>query len=149
MLPLFFSKGTIPIITNSNLLFAIQKVHDAGNQESAIKVAYSIITSKFNGHRFYTYFLLWRAFETDPNILWKRSGFLHCTQQNYLLFVLLIKSGWYTDKDIQLGYSLVWFVSPHQYLRVRCQNRILYVDPWNFAFGAPFGTYASGFGHTI
>ncbi|MBU1000149.1 hypothetical protein KKE78_01990 [Patescibacteria group bacterium] len=91
--------------------------------------------------------LFWKAFETDPNKLWLQTGFMHCTHQNFLLRVLLIKSNWFPKEDIQLGYSLVWHISPHQYLKIKMNNKFIAADPWNHGFGIPLGYFATGFSY--
>ncbi len=104
------------------------------------------MTEKFRGYRFRTYTKIHLAFETNLGKLWQRTGFTHCHTMNYLLRVLLIKSGWFDDDDIKLKYSLVWYISPHQYLRVMVgENKYLNVDVWNHHYGKRFGDYARGF----
>lgn len=147
MIPHLFGKELIPTITHPELLSAIETVRHARDVQHAVEVALSIITKKYRGYRFHTYILFWKSFEKDPNKLWKREGFLHCTQMNYLLRVLLIQSGWVEESDISLGYSLVWFVSIHQYLIVSIDGKRLALDPWNYHFGCMLGSYASGFGY--
>lgn len=147
--PHFFGKEPIPRLTNPDLLAAVAKVRAASGREAALRSAYALITERFVGKRFRTYLLFWLAFETDANRLWQRQGFMHCTQQNYLLRVLLVQSGWFTEDDIRLAYSLVWYVSPHQYLLVRLKRGWLALDPWNDSYSPGFGYFASGFGfHT-
>ncbi len=146
MVPHFFRKEAIPEITNEDLKKSIDFVSQAKSKEEALQRAYKIITDRFEGHRFHTYIRLHKAFELDPNVLWKRTGFMHCTHQNYLLRVLLVKSGWFDESALSIGHSLVWYISPHQYLRVNLNGKALAVDPWNSRFGAKLGTYATGFG---
>lgn len=60
--------------------------------------------------------------------------------------MLLMKSGHFTDDDIETRWTLLWFVSPHQYLRVRLDNeQWANVDVWANVYGIPFGDYAHGF----
>lgn len=146
MIPHLFSKELIPTISNQDLLRSIEEVKLAKNKREAIEIAFNLITKKYRGFRFRTYLFFWKAFEKDPNTLWEHNGFLHCTQMNYLLRVLLIKSEWFTENEIKLGYSFVWFVSIHQYLIVSVNGKEIALDPWNYYYGYPMGTYAHGFG---
>ncbi len=146
LFPHFFAKEPIPPITNRDLQQAITRVKQAVSLMAAIQMALDIMADKYCSRHFMTYLLLYRLFEKDPNKLWQRSGFLHCTQQNYLLRVLLIKSGWLTENQIHLNYSLVWYISPHQFLRLILPTRPVAVDPWNYDQGVPLGCYAVGFG---
>ncbi len=144
--PLFFTKEPIPTITDEELQAAIAKVKQSSSQREALNSSIAIINKKFRSMKLRTYLLFWRAWETNPNRLWKRRGYLHCTQQNHLLRVLLVKSGWFTEADVALGLCLVWYISPHQFLKVRVEGKWMAVDPWNMAYGAPLGYYAVGFG---
>ncbi len=146
MLPNFFTKLPIP----DKIPDAMQKIAEelgrSVNKEDCLKRAYEIMTQKFRGYRFRTYIKIHLAFEADLEKLWARAGFMHCHTMNYLLRVLLIKSGWFDDLDIQFGYSLVWYVSPHQYLCVRVgDDQYINVDVWNHHYGKKFGDYARGF----
>ena len=146
MLLNFFTKLPIP----NKIPDAMQKIAEelsrCVDKEDCLKRAHQIMTRKFRGYRFRTCTKIHLAFETDLKKLWSRDGFLHCHTMNYLLRVLLVKSGWFDDLDIQFGYSLVWYVSPHQYLRVRIgENKYINMDVWNHHYGKKFGDYAHGF----
>ena len=146
MIPHYFKKEPIPEITHPDLKKAIQQVQACPTVNLAMHTALEILTQKFQSKHFETYLLFFKAFETDPNKLWERSGFLHCTHQNCLFRTLMVGSGHLRDEQIELGYSLVWYVSPHQFLKVKLPTGTIAVDPWNYEFGARIGTYASGFG---
>ncbi|HSW89435.1 MAG TPA: hypothetical protein VLH19_01020 [Patescibacteria group bacterium] len=145
-IPHFFLKEEIPPIKNSDLLETINDVKNCHSLHEAMTSALQILSSKYQSKRFETYLFFHKLYEKDPNKLWKRSGFMHCTQQNYLFRVLLVKSGWLKEEQIQLGFSLIWYISPHQFLKIILPKGKIAVDPWNYAFGVPFGRYASGFG---
>jgi hypothetical protein len=144
--PHFFEKEKIPSIAHPDLLKAIDQIKSCASIEEAMKTALQLLSSKYKSKRFETYIFFYKWFEKDPNKLWQRSGFLHCTQQNYLFRVLMVKSGWLKDFQIDIGYSLVAYVSPHQYLKVYLKECPIAVDPWNFGMGVPLGKYAAGFG---
>lgn len=146
MIPNFFSKEPIPPITNPALLKAIDEVRACNSKETALQKAFDIVTARFRGYHFMTYILFWKALENDPNKLWERTGFMHCQHQNFLLRILLVESVKFTEADIEHRYSLVWYVSPHQYMVITLPERKIAVDPWNAAFGAKLGQYAFGFG---
>lgn len=146
VVPNFFVKEPIPPITDPDFLDAIEQVRKTRSVEEAMQKAVDILKAKYKAKRFETYLKYPRILEKDPNKLWKRSGFMHCPQQNYLFRILMVKSGKLRDSEIELGYSLVWHVSPHQFLKVHTPKRTLAVDPWNYELGAMIGKYASGFG---
>ncbi len=146
MIPHLFSKEPISEITNPDLIKAIQRVRNCSSVEAAMQEAIDILSTKYRSNHFRTYIFFWKAFEKDPNKLWQRSGFLHCTHQNYLFRVLMVKSGKLRDEQISLGYSFVWYISPHQFLKIQLKDKVIAVDPWSYHFGATVGKYASGFG---
>lgn len=143
-----FFKQSIGEITNPDIKHAIEHVRHASSKKDALERAFKLITKRHRGYRFRTYIFFWKILEANPNKLWQRTGFMHCTQQNFLLSVLLIKSGWFSEKDLQLGHSLVWYISPHQYLKVKINDTVIAADPWNYRFGVSLGHFASGFGYS-
>lgn len=146
LLPHFLDKESIPPITNRELLEAINVITNQPTLEEAMQAALDILSAKFTARRLQTYIQFYKWFEKDPNRLWRRHGFLHCTQQNYLFRVLMVESGKLRDDQIELGYSLIAYVSPHQYLIVKTDDKTIAVDPWNYSQGASIGRYATGFG---
>ncbi len=144
--PHFFTKEPVPTITHLDLLKTIDTVKNCKTVEDAMQLALDILSKKYESKRFATYIFFFQLFEKDPNKLWQRTGFLHCTQQNFLFRILLIKSGWLKDDQIELRFSFVWYISPHQFLKVKLKEKTIAIDPWNYDLGAKFGQYASGFG---
>jgi hypothetical protein len=115
-------------------------------QTACTKKAYGFLSTKYHGNRINTYLKLHELFQSDINTLWKKKGFLHCTNINYLLRILLIKSGHFADQDLQPTWTLTWFISPHQYLKVKLKNKKkIDIDLWAKIYGTPYGKYASGF----
>ena len=146
MIPNFFRKKPIPDKLPAEMEQIVEELKHLNSKEECLKRAYEIMIGRYRGYRFRTYWQLHKAWEMDLEKIWKKTGFLHCHAMNYLLRVLLVKSGWFQDDDIQLKYSLVWYVSPHQYLRVKIEdNKFVNVDVWNYNYGKKFGDYAHGF----
>jgi hypothetical protein len=114
-------------------------------KEECLKLAYDILTKKYQGKRFLTYFFIHRLFEKNIENIWKRNGFLHCTTMNYLLKTLLINSNFFKEKDIKFKWTLVWLISPHQYSQVNLGDKKINVDIWGANHGIKFGDYARGF----
>jgi hypothetical protein len=69
------------------------------------------------------------------------SGFLHCTSLNFILKYVLIKSWKFSQKEIQYKWTLIWWFSPHQYVKVRNKN----IDIWAKKYKIPFWDYARYF----
>jgi hypothetical protein len=143
-----FGRRPIPAKLPKEMSSIVRKLKHSKNKEACLRKAYSILAEKYRGYRFRTYLLIGQAFRSDLNYLWSKRGFMHCTNLNYLMRILLVKSGFFMDADIEQKWTLVWYVSPHQYLRVRTsKNKFVNVDVWNWPYGIGLGDYARGFHH--
>ncbi|MFH0923601.1 MAG: hypothetical protein V1825_02605, partial [Candidatus Falkowbacteria bacterium] len=120
--------------------------------------AYEILIAKYRSQRIKTYTKLFNVFSNDIDKMWSQTGFLHCTNMNYLMRTLLIKSGFFNDSDIALKWTMVWYISPHQYIQVNMgmspnallsrnsqNNKKINIDIWGKSYGIKFGDYARGF----
>jgi len=146
LVPNFFVKEPIPPITNPDLQAAILMIKRQPTALQAMQAGMELLSRKYESKRFQLLLQFWKIWEKDPNKLWARTGIMHCTQLNYLLRVLLVKGNKIQDTHIELGYSLVWYVSPHQFLIVKYKGNDIALDPWNYDLGAYLNTFASGFG---
>lgn len=133
--------GTIPVDMDS----VVEKLKQLGSQEECLRIAYSVLNKKYHGSRVKTYLLLWRVLDADLEKLWGRKGYLHCTNINYVLQVLLVKSGLFMASDIRFRWTLIWYISLHQYIQVKVKGSWVNVDIWASRFGVEFGGYAHGF----
>lgn len=146
MIPNLFKKEPIPKKIPLEMQKVVKKLKKCKSKEECLKLAYGVMTKRYRGYRFTTYLRLGEIFENDVNKLWARRGFLHCNLMNFLLRVLLVKSGWFKEKDIEQNHCLVWYISLHQYLRVAVGGgKKINVDLWNASYGKKFGQYAHGF----
>jgi hypothetical protein len=126
----------------------IETLRRAGSQEECLRMAYDILTAKYYGDRLKTVLRFPELFPSSPEALWQRSGFLHCTNFNRLLKILLVQSSHFAATDIRFRWTLIWYVSPHQYVRVRMNDgHIIPIDAWANRYGIQFGDYTHGF-HT-
>ncbi|QSH39138.1 hypothetical protein JXR01_02410 [Candidatus Kaiserbacteria bacterium] len=125
---------------------AVEELQNSSSQKECLARAYELMTTKYHGNRIKTYALLARVFTRNIFKLWERGGFVHCTNANYVLRILLVKSGFFKNEDIQSKWTLVWYISPHQYLEVTMQNgECINVDVWSAAYGLKLGEYVGGF----
>ncbi|MFH1191889.1 MAG: hypothetical protein V1655_00235 [bacterium] len=98
------------------------------------------------GYKFRTYLRWYEHFISDVDWLWEKSGFLHCTNFNYFLRILLVKSGFFQSEDIISTWTLLYGISPHQYLKIKINGqKFIAVDLWGKVYGIKFGDYAHGF----
>lgn len=144
MIPNLFWKSDLPKKVPTILQKTINKLKKSKNKEDCLKDAYKIITKKYWGcntfHNFSDLFI------TDIKKLWKKKSPLHCTNLNYLLRVLLIKSEIFSKDDIEQKLTYVYYFWPHQYLRIKINNKkYINVDLWGKSHGIKFGNYAHRF----
>ena len=138
----FFNKTKLPNNIPNELKEIIKQVNQSKNQEEALKKAYHILTKRFYGKKFVTYLLFHRLFYKDPQRLWDNKGFLHCTNFNYLIRIILVNSKFFKEKDIQLKWTFI-FISPHQYLLVNLNNKKITLDAWAANYDIKFGDIMS------
>jgi hypothetical protein len=142
----FLSKTSIPESLPEGMQMVIEQLKNSLNQEDCLKNAYEIMTKKYRGYRVKTYSQLYKVFESDLEKMWERNGFMHCHSLNYLMRILLVKSGHFENGAIENRWTAIWYISPHQYLNVRLENgNSVNVDIWGAVYGIEFGDYAHGF----
>ncbi|MCX6762092.1 MAG: hypothetical protein NTY33_04635 [Candidatus Moranbacteria bacterium] len=137
-----FSKTSLPDVLPDDLQKVILELKKSRDQKECLEKVYALLTAKYHGERLKTYTKLFQLFRKDIFWLWNRIGYLHCTNINYVARILLVKSGFFEESDICLKWTLVWYVSPHQYLEVEVGDQWIVVDIWANAFGIEFGDYA-------
>ena len=128
----------------------IRLISGIDSKEDTLRNAYDTISNRYVGGRLETFTRLHDLFSESVQDIWNRTGFLHCTNQNYLLALILVKSGRFRAEDVQPKWTMIWYCSPHQYLRVRVGNdHWVDVDPWARHYGISFGEHAKGFNTTL
>lgn len=142
----FLSKTKIPVELPKEMQDLALELSKSKNQDQCLKKAYDFLTKKYRGYKFKTYTKFFDVFINSVDTLWGKNGFLHCHNLNYLLRILLVASGFFENKDIHNKWTLVWYISPHQYLTVNLKNgKTINIDLWAHAYNIPFGGYAHGF----
>jgi hypothetical protein len=145
-----FKDSPLPKEIQGEAKVVVEKIKDTTNRKIALKTAYSVIVERYDGGRLKTIGRLQDLWAEDWQHLWNRSGFLHCTNQNYLLALILVNSGLFSAHDIRRKWTLIWLFSPHQYLLVNVgQNEWIEVDCWANRYGVPFGKHASKFNTSV
>jgi len=96
MIPHYFKKEKIPEKLPEEMEQTVKQLRNSVDKEDCLRKAYDIITNRYHGHRFVYIFKIFGALKNKTvNELWKHSGYLHCNFLNYLLRILLIKSGFF------------------------------------------------------
>lgn len=142
----FFVRTPLPVEMPSEVMEIVDDLKKSPGKEDCLRKVYFLLSSKYQGARVKTYLKLPLVFKKDVCFLWNQDGFLHCTNINYLARILLIESGFFKEEDIVLKWTLVWYISPHQYLRVKMiDDEFINVDIWAKNYKIEFGDYARGF----
>jgi len=126
MIKNFFRKAEIPENIPKTMQDVVYELKKSKNNEEYLRKAYDILTKKYRGYHIRTYLRIFDLFISDVDKLWAKSGFLHCNHMNYLLRILLVKSGFFND--IRLKWTLVWYISPHQYLKINLGKKEIDID---------------------
>lgn len=143
MIPNLLWKAKIPDNIPKSMQVIVNRLKKSRSKEDCLRKAYSFLSKKYYGCAVYT--LPFDLFITDLYKLWDKD-MSHCTNLNYLLRVLLIKSSFFKEEDISLKLTLIGYVSVHQYLRIRIKrNKFVNVDLWGSSHDTKLGNYAHGF----
>lgn len=135
-----FSKQSLPDVLPEALNATISRLNTIATTDRDFLVrAYDYVTSTYTGSRLKTLTQCWRAF---GNPYQKSPGFLPCTVQNYILRTILVKSGRFSEHEIQIQtVPLNLFI--HQYLNVYVDGTWIAVDPWSHFLGIPLGKHSA------
>ncbi len=145
-----FGKSALPLDVSSEMSEELARLQKCRTKELYLKEAYNLITTRYESGRVDTVLRIHELFSASTGDLWNRNGFLHCTNQNYLLAVLLVKGGHFRESDIRPKWTLIAYFSPHQYLKIRLdRDTWINVDCWGRHYGVRFGDYARGFNNTL
>lgn len=144
-----FEKTPLPQNIGSDIQRTLEQLQKISSKEQYLRSVYDIITTRHISGRLGTFLRAHELFSRGAEDLWSRSGFMHCTNQNYLLALLLVKGGYFDESDIRLRWTLVSYLSPHQYLAVKIEaNKWVNADCWGRHYGIAYGNYAHGFNAT-
>jgi hypothetical protein len=144
-----FKKEKVPELIPVELDRVIKKFSVSGNKEDFLEKAFYYTVNRWDGGREGLILKINRLFDKDFNKTFNKRGYMPCTKYNLLLRIMLLKSGFLKESDIELENTNSWYIVPHQYLKVRLsKGESLNLDPWSYRFGVDYGEYASGFKST-
>jgi hypothetical protein len=138
------SKTPLPENLPKELKEALHIASNSKNKEEFLFTIYNLLIKKYKGNRLKTFTKIFEIKEKNLDLLWHKNGFLHCTNINYILRSLLINSKFFKESDIRIKWTLIWYISPHQYLQINVGNKWINVDIWSHNFGIKFGDYSHG-----
>ena len=121
---------------------AIDKLKRTRNKQDCLNNAYKLLTTRFQGQMMYFLTHFPSLFLTNMDTIWNRTKTLNCNVMNYLMRVLLVGSGKFSNEEIKNKWTMVKGFSPHQYLQVKIGRKTVNIDIWGGTRGKPLGTYA-------
>ncbi len=122
----------------------------ASGRESFLQAVYTFILEKnsvqWRHTRLSAAMRLPRLFVSDLSEIWNTRDFVYCTGINFVVYVMLANSKYFTVGDIRLKHTFANMVL-HQYLKVKVGQKWVDVDPAGTGIrGKPLGTHLAGFG---
>lgn len=125
----------------------MQKVIDKFNNESSdnldfLKKAYDFVDARYTSPTKEYLRQPGKLFVKDIDTIWNTPGYSPCDKQNYLVKVMLVKSGRFNESDVKLMLASCG-MTPHYYLRVKLNSNYLDIDMWGAEHNYPFGSHAS------
>ncbi|MCK4635562.1 MAG: hypothetical protein KAT32_01755 [Candidatus Moranbacteria bacterium] len=142
----FLSKTKIPEKLSVEMQGVIDDLKQSSNQEECLQKVYKIMTSRYRGYKLRTYRRFFNIFTFNVEKLWNDEGFIHCHNANFLLRILLVKSGFFKNEDIENKWTLTGYLAIHQYLKIKLYSgKNVNIDVWGASYGIKFGDYSNGF----
>jgi len=140
-----FKKLPIPRKLPKSMQIEIDKLKKLKSQKAVLKKVWIIMGKRFVGGYWTNRKGFKRLWEMDPVEIWNNPGEYSCTHLNYILRILLIKSGQFTDEDIKYRNGSTFIISYHQHMEINLGDEKIKVDPWGYCHGIPLGKYACNF----
>lgn len=147
----FGGKFVFPGQLPNNIKQAVSSLEQASaGPEQYLRNVYGLIMEKtlrqWKHGRLKAGTYLHRLFVKNAEEMWSANKFLYCQGINYLSFLLLAGSRFFSTDDIRVKTVFLNFV-PHQYLQVRLQGQWVDFDPAGAGIrGQGLGRHAEWFG---
>lgn len=135
-----YAFDTLPV----DMRLVVEHLDALPSQHECVRYAYALLTKKYRGRRIETFLRITDILNDDIHRIWAREGFLHCTNMNRVMCALLLNTQHFTRDDVGVKWTRLWFIFPHQYVRVKVNDKWIAVDVWGFDHGIVLGDYAHG-----
>ena len=137
---LTFWKSKLPEKISSNIMKEIKKLKKfSKNERDFLEKAFESVGKRYSHSFAGSIIRCDKAFKTDLEIVWNEKGqYQTCNVRNYLLRVMLVKSGYFKDGEIKPKAAFMNF-SLHQYLLVKVDGKWTRADPWAYNLGIKLG----------
>lgn len=141
-------KRRLPKRAPDCMMPAIKELKKLATKEQCLERAYHILAEKFYGDFSFSLYNPHKLFFFSVENAWqsKKKIPLHSVHINYLLRILLVKSGHFLDQDLWPKITHLYVLFPHQYMWIWLadKQKVQIVDIWAEKYGIPFGHYATG-----
>ena len=144
MIPLFFKKGRIPAKLPKEMEDEVKKLKKTKSKLECLREAFNFVSKRLVRKKHQAILKYPRLFVTNVYNLWeftKKDKILHCCQMNYLLRILLIKSGKFKEREIGLVNCIHVCFMYHQYMKIKINHDWVNVDLWFHPYGVPLGKH--------
>ncbi len=125
------------------------KAASGGSKRRLLELAFEFIGSRYHSERLGTITRFPRLF-IGLDEIWSREGFVQCTLSNFMLRIILVKSGLFRDDEVRRRHTFANGV-PHQYLQAWVDGRWIDLDPGEMQRGLRIGEHFFGlhFGYAL
>ncbi len=138
-----FWREPIPKTLPLGLLNVIRNLKSKNrSQERFAQAAYAFLAKKYFGSHILTVVRLDLVLSRNLVHMWARSGYLPCNQQNWLLYIMLVRSGLFVPEDVHFRITITKVGFIHQYMQVMLNKNWVSVDTWGSKYGVPFGKHS-------
>ena len=132
-----FGGWRIPSQLPKDMQKVVEGLRKTKSREECLKKAYNVFVTQFHGCKLRQHVKTY--FSKDVKRMWRERD-THCTNLNYLLYILLLKSGKFRKEDIKFRWTLASYISPHQYIEVRVsKSKVVKADPYGASRGIKLG----------
>lgn len=139
-----FWKSSLPQKIPAELAEVVESMkRQTKNDYDFLWSTYNYVTGKYDGQQENFRDIITKHFWSLDKI-WPRHDYTPATQQNLIIRLMLIKSGYFKDENIQVNNVFLNYYS-HQYLIVNTSRGPIEIDPAFDYKGIKFGKHAKGF----
>lgn len=137
-----FWKESVPRKIPSSLDAKIRDLKKKNKSpEKFSKAAYDLLRGKYHGSHALTFLRPDVVFSSNLGKMWARSGYLSCNQVNWILYIMLVRSGFFSEKDVRFRCTMTPRFMIHQYAEVLLRGKWFPVDVWASRFDRKFGEH--------
>ena len=116
--------------------------------EKLARAVHAFLAKKYYGSHILTFVRPDLVLSRNIARIWRISGYLPCNQQNWLLYIMLVQSGFFSPEDVRFRITtVVGFI--HQYVQVKLNKKWVSVDVWASRYGVDFGKRSGLFGAKV